>query len=347
MEEEGKRKRDEENIQRGEEKRKREEGYTAWKDCVEELQDRVAVTEKNKALREKAKAVQDKNIALDEKTKAVQEKTKLEEEMEKMRKFVAELQGAVECPVCLMVPREGPVPCCPAGHFTCSPCLERWRGEGKEECPTCRVPMGEGKSLLAKMVIENMEHECSFEGCEAMVAHEDYKGHQEACSYRPVICPGNSNCAKMVPFCEVEEHVKTCKGCLSPVNTNTESLIQMYTLSETILQDPSPITWGTMAGKSEAGKDFFFRMRRVNQIFSMEVVMLGNEEECEKAEVEIRIMNPETNKVFFKSMFNPRPITTTNSEEICLTVTQATLSKFWQHRQTTKDYRFKVSVRLS
>jgi len=64
-----------------------------------------------------------------EKTEALTEKTKLEEQMEKMRMFVAELQGAVECPVCLVVPREGPVPCCPAGHITCSPCLERWRGE--------------------------------------------------------------------------------------------------------------------------------------------------------------------------------------------------------------------------
>ena len=126
-----------------------------------------------------------------EKTEALTEKTKLEEQMEKMRKFVAELQGAVECPVCLVVPREGPVPCCPAGHITCSPCLERWRGEGNEECPTCRLPMGEGKSLLARVVIEHMEHECSLEGCQAMVAHEGYKRHQEECSYRLVICSGS------------------------------------------------------------------------------------------------------------------------------------------------------------
>ena len=139
MEEEGKRKRDEENIQRGEEKRKREEGYTCvekhgktWKNCVEKLQDCVAklldenktiLTEKNKALHEKAKAVEERNIALDVNTKAVQEKSKLEEENIKMRMLVADLQGAVECPVCLVVPREGPVPCCPHGHITCSPCL--------------------------------------------------------------------------------------------------------------------------------------------------------------------------------------------------------------------------------
>jgi len=81
------------------------------------------------------------------------------------------------------------------------------RREGKRECPTCRVPMGEGKSLLAKMILENMEHECSLEGCEAMVAHEEYQRHQEACSFRLVICPGsNITCTEMVAFIDLEEH---------------------------------------------------------------------------------------------------------------------------------------------
>merc|ERR1712129_181619 len=216
---------------------------------------------------------------------------------------------------------------------------------------TCREPMGKGKSLLAKMVIESMEHECSLEGCNAMVTHQDYKMHQEACGYRIVICPGSLTCKKMVPFCEVEEHVKNCKGCLSCLS-HDDFHSQVYTVTEPMLQDPAQdlqlMEWPSILGKSKSGKNFFFRMNRVNQIISMEVVMLGSEEECEKVEVEIQIMNPETNKVFFKSMFNPRPITTTNSREMCVAVKQASSgSKFWQQRQTTKDFRFKVSVRLS
>ena len=45
------------------------------------------------------------------------------ENSDRDRKMVAELEEKVECPVCLVVPREGPVPCCPHGHITCSPCL--------------------------------------------------------------------------------------------------------------------------------------------------------------------------------------------------------------------------------
>ena len=116
------------------------------------------------------------------------------------KELVAMLVEKVECPVCLVAPREGPVPCCPSGHITCSPCLEKLRGKGEVECPTCRLPLGKGMSLLAKVVIEHMKHQCSLEGCQEMVAFEGYKEHQEACSYRLVVCPGWGQDCLMVPF---------------------------------------------------------------------------------------------------------------------------------------------------
>ena len=168
-------------------------------DVVAKLQERVAklVDENKTLLMEKNQALDEKNKTIVEKTKAINEKSKLEEQMKKLS---AALGSAVECPVCLLVPMEGTVPCCPSGHITCSPCLEGWRREGREECPTCRVPMGEGKSLLAKVVIENMEHECRMEGCKEMVAFKDYRRHQEACTYRLVICPSWGQDCPMVPF---------------------------------------------------------------------------------------------------------------------------------------------------
>ena len=65
------------------------------------------------------------------------EKSKVEErwikvEDEKIR-FEAKLQKLVECPVCLTLPRNGPVPCCANGHLVCSPCLEKLRGEDRME----------------------------------------------------------------------------------------------------------------------------------------------------------------------------------------------------------------------
>merc|ERR1711990_1231957 len=43
---------------------------------------------------------------------------KVEEENKELREAMEELRGMVECPVCLLVPRQGgPVPVCSNGHF--------------------------------------------------------------------------------------------------------------------------------------------------------------------------------------------------------------------------------------
>ena len=55
------------------------------------------------------------------------EKVKVEDEK---NKFEAKL---VECPVCLTLPRKGPVPCCANGHLVCSPCLGKLREENNLE----------------------------------------------------------------------------------------------------------------------------------------------------------------------------------------------------------------------
>ena len=104
----------------------------------------------------------------------------------KLNKFVEELRSRVECQVCFVPPRQGPVPMCPNGHFICTNCKARNRQEGKTHCPTCQQPLGEIRSLLAKIVIENMLHECDLEGCGEMLAHSGFKRHQDSCHFRLV-----------------------------------------------------------------------------------------------------------------------------------------------------------------
>ena len=81
------------------------------------------------------------------------------------------LKGMMECPVCLSVPVEVPVPCCPVGHIICKPCQLELRRAGRWTCPTCRVRMGNSTSLLAKTLVENMEHKCNLAGCEEIVPY--------------------------------------------------------------------------------------------------------------------------------------------------------------------------------
>jgi len=79
------------------------------------------------------------------------------EEVKKGKQVLEELQMLVECPVCMTTPKEGPMPSCPAGHLTCSPCLEVMRKKGKKTCPSCRGPLGKGKSLLSSAIIKTVE----------------------------------------------------------------------------------------------------------------------------------------------------------------------------------------------
>ena len=83
------------------------------------------------------------------------------EEVRKGKQVLEELQMLVECPVCMTTPKEGPMPCCPAGHLTCAPCLEAMRKKGKKTCPSCRGPLGKGKSLLSSAIIKTIEEERS------------------------------------------------------------------------------------------------------------------------------------------------------------------------------------------
>ena len=91
--------------------------------------------------------------------------------LETHKKLLKTLQEAILCPVCLLVPKTESVPSCPRGHLTCTPCLQLMRSEGRTECPTCRINMGDCKSILARVIVENMDHECGLEGCFQQVSN--------------------------------------------------------------------------------------------------------------------------------------------------------------------------------
>ena len=94
-----------------------------------------------------------------------------EELLETHKKLLKALKEAIICPVCLLVPKTDSVPSCPNGHVTCSTCLHLMRSEGRTDCPTCRVDMGDGKSILAQVIVEHVDHECGLDGCFEQVAN--------------------------------------------------------------------------------------------------------------------------------------------------------------------------------
>ena len=100
--------------------------------------------------------------------------------------IVDKLKDKIKCPVCMEIPRAGPLPVCPNGHLVCQECT-------RDTCPTCRVRMGTGKSLLASTIIENIEHKCKFSDCGEFFPLETIEEHIKVCPRRTVSCP-YANC---------------------------------------------------------------------------------------------------------------------------------------------------------
>ena len=115
----------------------------------------------------------------------------------KYKKMMTGLRSNVECPVCISVPTDGHMLTCPRGHLVCNTCRVKMRAEGQENCPVCREPMGNNKSLLAMAVIENMEHECTNTGCKEMLSYDEVKSTRR-------------NCASIGPFSALASNVVHC-----------------------------------------------------------------------------------------------------------------------------------------
>ena len=133
-----------------------------------------------------------------------------------------DLSSRLECPVCLSVPRTGPIPSCPVGHIICSTCRE-----SLDTCPTCRRPLSaENTNCLAAALIDKVKHKCKFHlhGCDVKRLLGELPQHEKICTERTTICP-NLRCKKEVKLKSYQSHV-TEDDCLT-VCTHYHDAIQM------------------------------------------------------------------------------------------------------------------------
>ena len=100
---------------------------------IEEIKNKVEDEKKERVKEQKLVVKELKKMLASRNEKLLKiEDTKNKVEDEKI-KLEAKLRKLVECPVCLALPRKGPVPCCANGHLVCSPCLGKLREENKLE----------------------------------------------------------------------------------------------------------------------------------------------------------------------------------------------------------------------
>eukprot|EP00092_Neocalanus_flemingeri_P016317 GFUD01017662.1.p1 GENE.GFUD01017662.1~~GFUD01017662.1.p1 ORF type:complete len:421 (-),score=98.59 GFUD01017662.1:52-1314(-) len=168
-------------------------------------------------LDEQKKALDSYEAKINEQNENQQElkslKLKLEEldttkcKMNEQEHLIQQLKDQIECPVCLDIPRSGPVPVCPNGNLVCKKCK-------KDSCPTCRCVMGNGKSLLATTILENIEHNCKFEDCNEQFPLKDVEEHEKVCPSRIVSCP-DFDCTERVPLAKLVQHlIKSSECCV-------------------------------------------------------------------------------------------------------------------------------------
>lgn len=193
----------------------------------------------------------------------------------KYDKLMAELKGKVECPVCLTVPTTSQMMACPRGHLVCSPCRDKMTAEGQEECPVCREPMGNNKSLLAMVVIENMEHECTNTGCKEKLAYEEVTKHkEELCKFRLILCP-DKDCEVLVPLSSFDEHAKSCPGCTYS-NFNINPVPMLLSLRRDTFENGNK-TWTTIIIHTTK-ETFCLDLRMKNSNFYIETMMLAEQD---------------------------------------------------------------------
>ena len=100
-----------------------------------------------------------------------------------------ELSTVLECPVCLNVPRELPIPACSAGHILCRSCRS-----SVTSCPTCRRSMDNSSEItnsIAAALIDKVPHKCKYSeyGCQVQDLLTEVMKHEEKCPDRTVTCP--------------------------------------------------------------------------------------------------------------------------------------------------------------
>lgn len=208
-------------------------------------------------------------------------KTKLMEKCRKNEQIVDQLVDKVECPVCLEIPRSLPVHVCPNGHVLCEDCRV-----GAQSCPKCRVNIGNGKSLLANIIIENIEHKCKYDLCNKTCPIDEVLDHEKGCKHRIVTCP-YARCDEKFTVNELEEHLEEGNCCFKSEIINNRSMRAIYEVEDD-LKEENDVTWKVNTFKYE-GNTFVLVTEKFESMYFFSAVMLGSKGECSNFKVELEV----------------------------------------------------------
>lgn len=212
---------------------------------------------------------------------------------------VEEFQSSLECPVCLLIPREVPIPSCCAGHIICKSCRKK-----VTSCPTCRVPYNSKNSMtnsLASSLIATVLHKCKYSqyNCNVKLKLNDIVNHERKCPERTVKCP-DPECQEVVQMRSYDEH---------PCTYNMSNRFS-YPVSSGYLQwdgvsrrdhdemNPSEDQGFRIARTNFLGKYFYCypNFRKDEKTFSFTLFTADNPEVASKFKSRISIFNEDSSR---------------------------------------------------
>jgi len=227
-------------------------------------------------LEEKERDLQEKERNLEEKEDELgMSKSKLT----KLDTLMKKVKEKIECPVCLDIPRKSPVPVCPNGHFVCEKCKT-------DSCPSCRVGMGQGKSLLAATILEHIDHQCNFTDCDQSFPTGDLVEHEAICPHRTVTCP-RSKCNVSVSLAKLADHLINSPSCCSQTmnSLHTQWNRCSYKCKEGFCEN----SFWHLKLVRYSGKSFAVYPIKNNGQYYFLILMLDCEDECTKFKFEMII----------------------------------------------------------
>ena len=205
----------------------------------------------------------------------------LEEELKSEKKKIDGMKRKIECPVCLEVPRTGPVYTCPNGHLVCQKCK-------RESCPMCRELMGDYKSLVAVAVIDSVLHDCKYVECEEKFPLDELEEHEKACMHRIVSCP-HHRCAQMVPLSKLLTHLETSPSCCftrQPLVFKGSSRTAGFTVTSAALS--AEITFAVKTFCFH-GNCFALNVHKSGDFWRFVIIMFVTPEVCKEFNIETEV----------------------------------------------------------
>jgi len=269
----------------------------------------------------------------------------LRNQMADQKHLIEQLKGKIECPVCMEIPRSGPVPVCPNGHFVCKKCKTL-------NCPTCRTRIGDGKSYLAQMILENIEHKCRFVECQLLFPLGNLDHHEKVCPHRVVSCPA-ADCTTRVSLSQLVDHLtdaaRDCCLDKTPTHLNTTRYIRRNFSVDVALTEKD-MNWQVRIYKT-FGETFGFFPLKSQGIYYIMVVMFASEEVCSNYDIQVIVHEHESevfdSKLSLKFNGNPASIDDKGEEQKLYAISETFMGKLLKKSSTGSSFSISLLISIS